>query len=175
MANEQEQKPTSERDKLVAKMERRKARSKKLVSNMIVMTIIITLLAMGLTALGFVWAFVYFLVAMLPGVVAYMTDIRPGKYASKSIMAFNMAGTFPFLGNIMFSPTPSVTATATLGDVQAWLMAYGFAAFGWGAIYILPHITQIYLEVKASFTVAKLTYVQERLVEEWGDDVKRLV
>jgi hypothetical protein len=148
-------------------------RAKRLVANLIVISIIMTLLGAGLTSIGMRQVFVFILIALLPGIVAGLTDTRAGKFASKTVIAFNVAGMVQFLGAILMGGSPNLTATEVIYDARTWMQIYGFAAFGWGVVFAIPHITQLYLEITATYTVKKLKKFQDALVDEWGEAVKK--
>lgn len=153
-------------------MEIAKMRSKKLIANMLIVTIIVTLIGVGMSSIGLGIVFAFLFVGMLPGIVTGILDSRPGRFAAKTVIAFNLSGISPHTAAILASGSPDNTAVSIFTNPTAWLLVYGFAAFGWGVVYLIPHIAQLYLEIKANFTVKKLQYFQERLIDEWGDNVK---
>lgn len=148
-------------------------RSRKFFTNVVVIIIIMTIIGMGLTMISMTGAFMFLAGAMLPGIVAYLIDWRPGRFASKTVIAFNLAGLIPQASAIFSSGSPNSVAMTLFKDPMAWLIIYGFAAFGWGAVFIIPHITKLYLEIKADYTIKKLSHFQEKLLEEWGDEIKK--
>jgi len=181
----EEEKPSKEEEaKLAAssaKMEHTKkaqefakARSRKLVANMVIVTIIVTVIGIGMSSIGMTVVFAFLFVGMLPGMVTGILDGRPGRFAAKTVVAFNLSGISPHAAAIFSSGSPNTTAQSIFNNPTVWLLVYGFAAFGWGVVYLIPHITQLYLEIKANFTVKKLHNFQDKLVDEWGEDVKRL-
>jgi len=156
----------------VSKEELAKERSKKFVMNMMMVTVVVTMTAALLISFGMGFVFALLGIGLLPGIVANISDGRPGRYASKTVMAFNISGISPHLAAIISSGSPNNTAISILSDPKSWLLIYGFAAFGWGVVYIIPQITHMYLEIKASYKSKKMHQFQEKLVEEWGEEIK---
>lgn len=148
-------------------------RSRKLISNLLISAIILTVIGVGLASVGMGYLFIFVTTGLMPGIVANITDRRPGRFASKTVMAFNASGIIPHLSAIITSGTPNSTSATLLTDPHAWLLIYGFAAFGWGVIYLVPHIVQLYLEMRAGYTTQKLLQFQKILEDEWGENVKK--
>lgn len=148
-------------------------RAKRVMANLIIIIIIMTVIGAGLATVGMIHVFAFFGIGLLPGLVAAITDGRPGHFASKTVVAFNLAGMLQFLAAIFVSGSPNQTATEVLYDPRTWVMVYGFAAFGWAVIFIIPHIVQLYLEITSAYTIKKLRHFQESLATEWGDGVKQ--
>lgn len=146
--------------------------AKKVVTRLIVVTILLTTFASSLIFLGFTYVVVLFLVSLLPGVVASVVDRRPRKYASKTVLCFNVAGLLPACMDVIMSANPDATAQQQLADPFIWLMVYGFAAFGWLVVYVIPQMVFLFLVVRSDHTVAKLEGRRKELIEEWGDRVK---
>ncbi len=150
-----------------------KAHSKKLIINLVTVTIIMTIVAAGMISIQLGTVFAFISIAMLPGIVAQITDGRPGRFASKTVMAFNVAGISPQIEAIFSSGSPDSTAISLFSNPSVWLLIYGFAAFGWGVVFLVPRISHLYLEITAKYTTKKLAHFQEKLVEEWGDEVRK--
>jgi len=153
-------------------MDLAKIRSRRLIANLLIITIVVTVVGVSMTSVNMGRVFAFMLVAMLPGLVTSILDRRPGRFAAKTVTAFNISGLSPHLAAIIASGSPDSTASSIFQNPEVWLLIYGFAAFGWGVVYLIPHIAKLYYEIKASFTIKKLSFFQEKLVEEWGDEVK---
>lgn len=158
---------------LAKKRELRSKRAKKAITSLILVCIVMTIIGGGLTSIGMQQVFIFIAFGLLPGIVAIITDGRPGKFGSKTVMAFNLAGMMQFLAAIFMGGSPNQTANEILYDPRTWMLIYGFAAFGWAVIFIIPHIVQLYLEITATYTVKKLRTFQDALAGEWGDGVKK--
>ena len=131
-----------------------------------------------ISAVGFIWlemrnVFIFCFMALLPGITALLWDKKPGKFASKTVFAFNITGMSPYIVAIASSGSPDVTAYNTLQDLYAWVLIYSFAALGMGILYLIPQITLVILEIRSKYMVKKMKRFQQDLVDEWGEDGKK--
>lgn len=153
--------------------ETKKGGSGKIIGNLIIAVIVITIIAAALTSVGFYYVFILLITGALPGIVAYIVDQHKGKFTSKTVLAFNLSGLLPQLTAALTSGSPDTTALALLTNPYTWLMPYGFAAFGWAVVYIIPQIALLVLSIRAEFTIGKMEYFQKKLVKEWGEEVRK--
>lgn len=156
------------------KNKKQRSRGSQLVTNLILTTLSVTGVGIGLAVVGLGAVFAYVVIGLLPGLVAGVADARPGRLASRTVLAFNAAGMMPHLASILSAQAHNQSAMSLLMEPKTWLLVYGFAAFGWGVIYVIPQIVRIYLDVKAGYRIKKMQAEQEELIEEWGDGVKDL-
>ena len=119
------------------------------------------------------YAFAFFALGMLPSIVAFILDRGAGRFASQTITACNFIGILPFLFDIGLNYEKSIAAKEAMMDPLTWLVIYGFSIIGLMLIFVLPNITAIIYTVKAEIQLKKLLDEQERLTEEWGDEVKK--
>jgi len=173
MANEEKTDKSSNASAREKINEINKKRAKKLISNLIIIIFIIVIIGISLSSIGWNYVFYVLFIGFLPGLVANFTDIRPGRFASKTIVAFNLAGIVQPLKTILVAGSPNQAAQNILVDPQNWLLVYGFAAFGWGIVFLLPHIALFYLEIRANYLIKKMQKHQDELLEEWGDSIKK--
>lgn len=150
-----------------------KKRANSLLKNIIVISLICTTLAVGFTWLELRNAFLFTALSFLPSIASILWDKKPGRFASKTVSAFNLTGMFPYLIAIGSSGSPDIVARNTMQDPLSWVLIYGFAMFGWGVIYLVPQITLIFLEAKSKFMIKKMETFQQELLDEWGDDIKK--
>lgn len=153
--------------------ELKKQRLRAFFRNTIIVALVSTLLAVGFTWLEMRNVFMFILLAFMPGISSVLWDRKPGRFASKSVCAFNLTGMFPYLMAIFLSGNADTTALNSLKDPLAWVLIYGFSVFGWGVIYIIPQITLILLEIRSKFMVAKMEKFQQELIDEWGDEIRK--
>lgn len=144
----------------------------RIVMRLILVTIVLTALSSGLIFLGYTYVMVLIVVSMLPAVVAHVVDRRPRRWASRTVMFFNIAGLLPHLFDIMMSHDPNAMASHLLSDPYIWLVIYGFAGFGWLFVYIVPQIVFLFLVVRSDHSIRKLEAKRQELVDEWGDKVR---
>lgn len=120
------------------------------------------------------YAFSFFVLGMLPSVIALIVDRGKGRFASQTITALNFVGILPFIFDIGLNYERSVAAREAMSDPFTWVVIYGFAVIGLMMIFILPNITAIFFTIKAEYKLRTLNAEQEALVEEWGEEVTRL-
>ncbi len=147
-------------------------RLKGFIKSLILLAFICTSLAVLFTWLDMRNVFFFVILCFLPSMLSIMWDRKPGRFASKSVSAFNFTGGFPYLLSIFLSGSPDNTAINSLHDPLAWLLIYGFSGFGWGVVYIIPRITAIIVEFRSKIMIGKMEKMQEELISEWGDKVK---
>ncbi len=153
--------------------EAKKAGSGKIIGNLIIAVIVLTVIAAALTSVGFYYVFILLVTGLLPGIAAYIVDRRKGKFTSKTVLAFNISGLLPQFAAALGSGSPDTTALALLVNPYTWLMPYGFAAFGWAVVYIVPQVALLILSIRADFTIGKIEHFQKRLIKEWGEEVRK--
>lgn len=174
-ANDADAKAALEHKKKIqeARNKLRKIRSKRFVTNLLIATTVMIFVAVIFSALGFAYVFGFICFGMLPGIAAFLIDRKARRMASKTVIMFNFTALFPYVMQVLNNTDPNNLAQGKLYDFQTWLFVFGGAAFGWGVVYLLPHIVFLYLEVKANFHVRRLTNLQDALVKEWGGSIKK--
>lgn len=118
------------------------------------------------------WAFGFFALGMMPAILAMLFDRGVGRFASKTVSAFNFVGILPFLFEISQAFDRSITAQHMMLDLWVWLVVYGTASLGWVTIWLFPQVTLIIFTFRADMKMQKLKQEQETLIEEWGEEVK---
>jgi len=118
------------------------------------------------------YAFAFFMLGMLPAILAIIVDKGAGRFGSQTISACNFIGILPFLFDIGVNYEKSIAATEAMKDPYTWMIIYGFAIIGLMLIYVLPNITAIIFTIKAESKLKRLTQEQEKIANEWGDQVR---
>jgi hypothetical protein len=108
---------------------------------------------------------------MLPTVVAYVIDKQAGRPFTITVGLLNGAGTLPAVLFVWSQGHTLGAAQETLGNVLLWFIAYLCAAIGWTIYTSLPPILRQYYGRITSSRVDKLRNEQDKLIEEWGDEV----
>ncbi len=135
----------------------------------------ILVLACILIATISIYALVFLILSMMPAVVASVIDRGHGKCASKTIGAFNFMGVLPFLFEL-WKGKESVGAVQNLiTDPYVWLLCYGAAAFGWMMVWIMPQFIAFIFTARAQIKISSLKEDQQKLVDEWGEEIRRTV
>lgn len=120
------------------------------------------------------YAFAFFALGMLPAIITAMLDKGAGRFASKTVTACNFIGMTPYLADIVRSYERSLLARQFMKDVDIWLFIYGSASMGWVMIWVIPQITLIIYAMRSEMRITKLKKEQDDIVDEWGEDVKRV-
>ncbi len=151
----------------------RKERLRSFIKNLIIIAIIGTLFGVGFISLGMKNVFFFLFLALIPLLLSTLWDKKPGRFASKTVAAFNVTGLFPYIMAISSSGSPDSVALATIYDSKTWVLVYGFAIFGWAVILLIPKITLIFLEIRSKFMINKMETFQKELLNEWGEEIKK--
>lgn len=155
-------------------LELRKKRFRSFLMNVIVVTFFSTIFAVLAIWLDMKNVFMFCFIGLVPGILSLLWDKKPGRFASKTVMALNITGIFPFCQAMLYSGSPNNTALYLSYEFDSWLQIYGFALLGWGLVYLVPKITLVFLEIKSKYMLNKMQEFQKVLLEEWGDGVKKL-
>jgi hypothetical protein len=131
--------------------------------------IIISLILMGVMRTGFV----FFVIGMLPCIVAYYTDISKYRYTFKSIFAANLSGMMPYITKILAEGPSSTNLQEIMGNTSNWLIIYGSAFLGWLLVKVCPMITQMMVAALHQTHLLRYEWLQKKLENEWGDEVKQ--
>jgi len=118
------------------------------------------------------WAFGFFILGMMPAILSMLFDRGAGRFASKTVSAFNFVGIVPFLFEIAQAFDRSLAAQRLMLDFWVWVVVYGTASLGWVTIWLFPQITVIIYAVRADNKISKLKKERDELIEEWGEEVK---
>lgn len=151
----------------------RKKRLKSFIKNLIFIVIIATLFGVGFISLGMKSVFFFVLISLTPLLLSILWDKKPGRFASKTVAAFNVTGMFPYIMAISSSGSPDSVALAAIYEPKTWVLVYGFAIFGWAVILLVPKITLIFLEIRSKYMIKKMEKFQQELLNEWGEDIKK--
>ena len=117
---------------------------------------------------------IFLFFAMLPTIVAFMLEKNKHQYKWYCIGFFNVSGTFYYLLNLWYGSNTLEEALSILLDVTALIIIYGSACFGILVYIIFPIIVVTIMQLAAYRRVNHLKNVQQRLIENWGDEVKTI-
>jgi hypothetical protein len=151
----------------------RKERLKRFITNLLIISVIATLFAVGFISLQMKNVFAMLFIALVPTLVSILWDKKPGRFASKTVAAFNVTGLFPYIMAIVSSGAPDSVALATMYEAKTWFLVYGFAVFGWAVILLVPKITLIFLEIRSKLLIKRMEKFQQELLDEWGEEIRR--
>lgn len=129
--------------------------------------------AIALTALGTLMAlyalptFILLYGGMIPTVVAFLADERPGRHLFLTVGAINLAAIVPHLEATWASSTVAHAGLSPIAQIDTWLVIYGASAAGWGLALGLPIIANVALESLIRARLRNLEEARERLAAEW--------
>ena len=102
------------------------------------------------------WAFGFFVLGMMPAILSMFLDRGAGRFASKTVTAFNFVGIVPFLFEIAHAFDRSVAAQRLMLDFWVWVVVYGTASLGLVTIWLFPQVTVIIFAMRAESKISKL-------------------
>lgn len=135
--------------------------------------LLLILFSLGLMAV-FRTGFVFIIIGMMPSIVASFLDVTRKRYMFKSVLACNLAGMMPFIGELLRHGPNSVTMQNIMGDAGNWVIIYGSALIGWMMVRGMPMIAYSFINGFHSTQIMRLRGNQKRIENEWGPEVTRL-
>jgi hypothetical protein len=150
-----------------------KKAASKIITNLLIVTLVTVVTFVLLAMAHLTYVAILLMIGLMPSIVARILDRRPGKVASRTILAFNLAGIFKHILYVFTSGDPNSAAQTLISDPFTWLWVYIFATFGWVIVRILPQIAILILSLRAEYTIKRMRGIQEKLIKEWGDNVKK--
>lgn len=131
--------------------------------------IIFSLLMMVLLRTGFV----FFVIGMLPCIVAYYMDVTRHRYIFQSIFAANLSGMLPYLTKIAHHGPSSMMLQEIMGSSTTWVVVYGAALVGWLLVKVCPTLAQVMVASAHRAQHMRYGWMQKKLENEWGDEVRQ--
>ena len=129
-----------------------------------IIAIIIALMVMLVSK----YAFIFFISAMLPTIIAVFFDKNSHKCASATICTFNLIGVLPYLMRIWSSQSINSMAKLVIADIDTWMFIYGAAFTGQVLYMTMPLLIVKYYAAKAQVRIHRLEKRYQQLSEEWG-------
>lgn len=113
-------------------------------------------------------AFIFFVAAMLPTLMAIFFDRKNHKCASATICTFNLIGVLPFLIRLWNTNSIDSMAKSVISDIDTWIIVYGAAFIGQLLYMALPLlITKLHV-AKIQVNVEALEKRYSQISKEWG-------
>lgn len=131
------------------------------------MLILFSLVMMGVLRTGFV----FFVIGMLPCIVAYYMDVTKQRYTFKSILAANLSGMMPFIAKIISVGPSSTLLQEIMGSSTNWVIIYGSALVGWMLVKVCPMAAQAMVAGVHQTQLMRYEWLQKKLEGEWGPEV----
>jgi hypothetical protein len=119
------------------------------------------------------YAFVFFVLAMLPSFTAIMIDRRMSKSASGTLCALNLTGCLPYIFKLWHSAEINATAQGFLTNFNVWAVIYLTTSMGWLLIWLLPQACSRVFEIRSVNKAKSLDDKLKALRELWGDEIAK--
>lgn len=134
--------------------------------------VIVCLLLIGVLKLGFI----FLLIALLPSMAVYFVDTDYDRITFRTVFACNLAAIIPTITPIFEVGLKFKTydVSSIIANPTVWFFIYGAAGIGWAMIYFGSTVARSILEIQYKLRTAYLEKSQERILEEWGEEVKNL-
>jgi hypothetical protein len=162
-----ETKPETKDDKV------KKVKPKKSDIDLIVLSVKSFILIAGLGVLIIsAYAFIFFILAMLPSFTAIMIDRRITKAASGTICAFNLTGVLPYIFSLWHTADVNAMAKSLITNFNAWAIIYFTTSLGWLMILLMPQTCATIFQIRSVKKVKNLEIKLKELIEIWGDDIE---
>ncbi len=129
--------------------------------------IVVSLVMMAVLRTGFV----FFVIGMLPCIVAYYMDVSKQQYTFKSIFAANLSGMMPYIARIIENGPSSTMLQEIMGSSFTWFVVYGSAMMGFLLIKVCPMMAQAMVKGVHQTQIMRYEWVQKKLEAEWGPEV----
>lgn len=113
--------------------------------------------------------FVFFVIGMLPTIVAYYMDVSKQRYTFRSVMAANLSGMLPYLALIIRDG--HAMSLVIMGQSGTWFTVYGAALIGWLLVLVCPMLAQSMVLKVHQAQLARYSQLQKKLEGEWGPEV----
>ncbi len=136
-------------------------------------------MGLGAAMLGFVVAVIIIpavaallIVGLAPTIVSWLANQSPNRKSQVlTVLAFNLAGTMPYLAKVVQSPRGLNLVMEITGDVFSWLVMYGAASAAMILLLAAPQVAALVLQMMAHDRLKSIATSQARLVDEWGEAV----
>ena len=104
---------------------------------------------------------------LMPAIIAFVMDERPGRHLTITVASFNGTGLMVGLAP-MFSGTFSyIAAYQIVSAFDTWLLVYGFAFAGWMLAWILPLFASQGLELVDRQRCRAIELAREAILAQW--------
>lgn len=137
---------------------------------------LVLLIALSLfTIIVFKTGFIFFVIGLLPSIVAYYIDITRSRTRFHTVLACNLSGLIPFMTQIWKEDgTHGGYVTSLMSDPMNWLQIYSAAGFGWLLVYTTPLFAQFIISMFNRGQIARFQSMQDRIIKDWGPEVAHM-
>jgi len=131
------------------------------------------LLIIILSSLAFLPTSTILFVGMLPTISAFFFSINKKSSPVSTIAALNFAGCVPFVFKLWKTGHHFENTFDILTDPLTLVIIYSAAAFGYMLDWVIVGITSTFMMQKSEMRLKTILQRQEKLKEEWGEEVAR--
>ena len=114
---------------------------------------------------------IFLTVAMLPTLIAVITDRSSGRNKSFVIGALNFAGCFPYLLKIWVNHNVADMSFEYLSKPETIVVIYGAAAFGYFIYWFITAVVATTLIQRSKVRLKKIEEEKLALEKRWGSEV----
>ncbi len=112
------------------------------------------------------------IVGLAPTIVSWLANQSPNRqHQLLTVLAFNLAGVMPYLARVVYSPRGLDLVMEITSDVFSWLVMYGAASAAMLILLAAPQAAALALQIMAQERLKSITTAQNKLIDEWGDEV----
>ena len=119
-------------------------------------------------------AYILVIVGCLPTIIAYYADKSEDKLEVATIACCNLCGVMPYVAEMASKGKGLTLMSHYLGSPHIWFVMYGSAAIGYGLIKFCPMLYRKSITIINSSIIYQLEQQQEKLVKDWGEDIKEI-
>lgn len=112
-------------------------------------------------------SFVVIVAGLLPSIVAFVVDDKPGRPLFHTVAPLNVAGVAPFVLKLWLHGHTMDGALAILTNVFDIAVMYGTAALGWVLAWLNPAIAVVVAEAFSGYRLNRLEAREKELRAEW--------
>jgi len=118
--------------------------------------------------------YIFFLMGMLPTIIAFYVDRSRSHNKFQTVMACNLSGIIPIMARMLMEKKSATITTELMSDPMNWLIIYASAAFGWMLVFMAPLFAQFLISMFHQGQIARFQNLQDRIVRDWGPEVENI-
>ncbi len=107
------------------------------------------------------------LAGMLPAIVAFVVENRPGRHTFQCVATLNSAGVAPVVLGLWQGGLGMDRTVAHLINPFNFFAMYGAAAIGWGLVWLAPILTTVFVQTMLQYLANRLRAEDAALEQGW--------
>ncbi len=129
--------------------------------------IVLLLVAAGLDSMASLPTIIVVGIGMLPAIVAFVVDDRPGRHVFQTVAALNFAGVAPVVMALWREGVTLDSAITHIVSPYNLLAMYGAAAIGWALVWLAPFLTSFFVHAATQYQRKRLDAEYRAIEEDW--------